>query len=151
MSKKESIALFDAEEQKVKALYGDLLEMNHPVSTVHRAMGRVERAAQFGAFAALTGHYDALAERARHTEAERTMETDVRDILDLKLRKIKRDGMPSSLLRITYFKPDERKDGGAYVTQTTVVKRWDDVEAVMVVENGERIPYAYVMDVEEVE
>lgn len=151
MSKKESIALFDAEEQKVKALYGDLLEMNHRVSTVHRAMGRVERAAQFGAFAALTGHYDALAERARHTEAERTIGKDVRDILDLKLREIKRDEMASSLLKITYFKPDERKDGGAYVTQTTVVKRWDDVEAVMIIENGERIPYAYVMDVEEVE
>lgn len=151
MSKKENIALFDAEEQKVKALYGDLLEMNHHVSTVHRAMGRVERAAQFGAFAALTGHYDALAERARHTEAERTVEKDVRDILDLKLRDLKRDGMVSSLLRITYFKPDERKDGGAYVTQITVVKRWDDVEAVMIIENGDRIPYAYVMDVEEVE
>ena len=143
--------MYQADAQKIQAMYGDILYMDHHVSTRHKRMSRVERAAQFGAFAALTGHYAALAERARHTEEQKVVGEDVKELLDCKLKKI-RDGFSSStLLKITFFKPDERKTGGAYETITAVVKNWDDVEATLVLDDGRRVPYAYVVDVEALE
>lgn len=42
--------------------YDDIIELPHPISSRHPRMGRLDRAAQFSAFAALTG-YDSMVER----------------------------------------------------------------------------------------
>lgn len=151
MNDEARMGLYQTEAQKVQAMYGDIIYMEHHVSTRHKRMDRVERAAQFGAFAALTGHYAALAERARHTEEQKTVGEDVKELLDSKLKMIRDVFPPSMLLKITYFKPDELKAGGVYETITAVVKCWDDVEATIVLDDGRRVPYVYVMDVEALE
>ena len=40
---------------------------------------------------------------------------------------------------VTYFVPDERKTGGAYVTHTGTLKRVDEVERAMVFADGTRV------------
>lgn len=151
MTDETEMGLYQTDAQKIQAMYGDIIHMDHHVSTRHKRMGRVERAAQFGAFAALTGHYAALAERARHTEEQKAVEEDVKELLDNKLKMIRGRFSSSTLLKITFFKPDELKAGGAYETITAVVKSWDDVEAAIVLDDGRRVPYAYVVDVEALE
>ncbi len=42
--------------------YADMLDMPHPVSQRHIPMPREKRAAQFGAFAALSGYDEIIAE-----------------------------------------------------------------------------------------
>ena len=143
--------LYQTDAQKIQAMYGDIIHMEHHVSIRHKRMERVERAAQFGAFAALTGHYAALAERARHTEEQKVVGEDVKELLDSKLKIIRDRFSPSMLLKITYFKPDELKAGGAYETITAAVKCWNDIEATIELDDGRRVPYVYVMDVEALE
>ena len=39
-------------------------------------------------------------------------------------------------IELTYFKPDEKKSGGAYLQKTAQVKRIDDVERIMYFTDG---------------
>lgn len=48
--------------------YDDIIELEHPISCKHPRMSLHERAAQFGAFAALTGHEEAIEETAERHE-----------------------------------------------------------------------------------
>ena len=43
-------------------------------------------------------------------------------------------------MTIEYFVPDERKSGGAYVTETGVVRHISIAERVLVMESGTVIP-----------
>ena len=49
---------------------------------------------------------------------------------------------------VTYFVPDERKSGGAYVTHTGVLKRVDEVERMMVFVDGTQVPLDEVVWIE---
>lgn len=51
-------------------------------------------------------------------------------------------------VRITYFKPDERKSGGAYVTVTGVVKKVDDYERLITMQDGMVISMDDVLTIE---
>lgn len=50
--------------------YADIIDLPHHRSEVHPPMSRQDRAAQFGAFAALTGHAEAIARTAQLAEEE---------------------------------------------------------------------------------
>ena len=51
-------------------------------------------------------------------------------------------------VRITYFKPDERKAGGAYVTTVGAVRKIDDFEQMITMQDGTRIPMGDVLSLE---
>ena len=51
-------------------------------------------------------------------------------------------------VEITYFKPDERKDGGAYVTATGAVKKIDDFDRLITMQDGMKIPMDDVLSIE---
>ena len=53
-------------------------------------------------------------------------------------------------MQITYFQPDERKEGGAYVTVTGVVRRVDDVMRKITMQDGNEIEMEKILNVEEV-
>lgn len=57
------------EEQKPAGKYDDIINLPHHVSTTRHPMPMASRAAQFAAFAALSGHDDAIAETARLSAA----------------------------------------------------------------------------------
>ena len=69
-------------------LYDDMLPLPHPVSKKHPSMARMNRAAQFAPFAALTGYEDAVRESARLTDQRQELEEDSRELLDEELQKI---------------------------------------------------------------
>ena len=48
----------------------------------------------------------------------------------------------------TYFKPDETKASGAYVTATGIVKKVDDYERVITMMDGTKIPMDDVYSIE---
>lgn len=139
---------YDQDEAKIKALYGDIIGMPHHVSSSHKKMSRTDRAAQFGAFAALTGHYDALAEKARYTEQQKCIGKDAEEILDGKLELLKANLDLHTIVKVVYFKPDEIKEGGAYLTITSVVEKLDDANLMLVLENGIIIKYSNIIDID---
>jgi len=130
--------------------YNDIIHLPHHVSHVHAPMPVAERAAQFSPFAALTGFEDAIRETGRLTDTRVELDEDARSLLDEKLQSLqRRDGEPPKIA-VTYFRPDGKKDGGAYITVTGQIKRADRYEHVLVLKDGKRIPMGEILEIEEV-
>lgn len=124
--------------------YDDIIDLPRPKSK-HEPMPMSDRAAQFSPFAALTGYGDAIDETARLTDARIELSEEERAELDYKQQYLAT--LDSPTVTVTYFVPDERKSGGAYVTHTGVLKRVDEVERMVVFKDGLRVPLDEVMDI----
>lgn len=125
--------------------YDDILYMPHHQSSERQKMSLHDRAAQFAPFAALSGHEAAIEETARLTQ-ERIVPDESRiQQINAKLSNIAAHLKEGPVVSITYFKPDSRKSGGAYLTDIGVVKKVDAVEQVVVMESGVRIPMEHIV------
>ena len=49
---------------------------------------------------------------------------------------------------VTWFQPDKRKAGGAYVTTTGRLKKIDNLEGVLILLGGERIVIEDILDIQ---
>ena len=120
--------------------YDDMLDMEQP-KMKHPRMTLLQRAAQFSPFAALSGYGDELEETARTTQPRwESGEDEVREI-DSALRFAARS---SSQVRLTYFLPDARKDGGSYRTVYGRIRSLDAEGGTLTMEDGTRIALADV-------
>ena len=99
-----------------------MLYLQRPTSPQRKMMSMVDRAAQFSPFAALVGYEDALEETARLTGQRIELDEDEKYILDLRQRKLLTHLGQMPEVTVTYFCPDERKNGGSYMTQTGHLK-----------------------------
>ena len=128
--------------------YDDIIDLPHPTSQNHPRMSLYDRAAQFSPFAALTGHSAAIAETGRLTD--RRVELDEYEMarVDAELQRLQEllPGRPTA--SITYFVPDERKNGGSYQTVTGEVKRIDAVAGMIQMTDRREIPIKDVFSVE---
>ena len=111
-------------------------------------MSAIDRAAQFSPFAALTGHSAAIKETARRTDRKLELDEHAKAVLDMKQRILSQELSLCPKVQITYFVSDERKSGGEYVTIAGELKRIDEHERVLVLANGERIPFDDILDIE---
>lgn len=129
--------------------YDDIIMLPHPVSSVHPAMPVAERAAQFMPFAALTGYGDAISETGRLTEERIELDEDECAIIDQRLRMLQEKAARRPEVSVTYFRPDARKAGGAYVTVTGRLKKIDVYQRGLIMEDGTRIPLDEIVGLEE--
>lgn len=106
--------------------YEDMLYLPHPVSPTHPRMPLQDRAAQFSPFAALTGYDDALRETARLTERFVELDEDGKQEIDRQIGYLQQHPKDTIPVRITYFVPDAKKDGGAYCTLEGCVYKIDE-------------------------
>lgn len=128
--------------------YDDIINLPHHVSLTHPHMSRLDRAAQFSPFAALTGYDSAIKETARLTDkkvelGEYELEELNRTLLELSDRISQ---YPQAM--ITYFVPDKRKEGGAYITVSKEIKRIDEIEQVIYLTDGSKIPLSDIFSIE---
>lgn len=119
--------------------YDDIISLPHHISKNHPQMDTLNRAAQFSPFAALTGYDDAIEETARITDRRKNLDEASKAILDEKLRIIQEQLGNQPEITITYYQPDEKKDGGAYVSISGIVKKIDYYERTVVMQDGARI------------
>lgn len=103
--------------------YLDIINLPHHVSTRRPRMSMHNRAAQFSPFAALTGYEDSIRETARLTDVRIELDECAKAALDARLQVMQ--GNPHMPVSITYFVPDTRKAGGAYVTVVGSVRKID--------------------------
>ena len=68
--------------------------------------------------------------------------------LDEKQRMLEKVIAQQPELIVTWFRPDDKKDGGSYVTTTGNLKRTDGVDRVMVMTDGTRIPLDDIIELE---
>lgn len=127
--------------------YDDIIHLPHHVSTVHRRMSRIDRAAQFAPFAALTGYDAAVKETARLTDVRGELDDSAKVLLNEKLQIIA-DGVQSGICaEIIYFKPDGKKEGGAYVTAAGAVRKIDTYKKVVVMADGTVVPIEEIFEI----
>lgn len=127
--------------------YDDIIHLLHHVSKARLPMPMSDRAAQFSPFAALTGYDAAIEETARLAEDRIILDENEIEILNTALQAIEEQLDDEPEATITYFQPDKRKSGGAYVTTTGVVKKIDSYEQVIVLTSGLRIPIAEIFQI----
>lgn len=120
--------------------YDDILHLNRPVSQSHPPMPRADRAAQFSPFAALTGYEDAVRETARLTQWQLELTDEEKAVIDEVLQYLIAHSPEHPPVIVTYFLPDEKKDGGAYVTATGCLRRIDVLERRILLLDGTQIP-----------
>ena len=120
--------------------YEDIIHLPHYVSKARPQMSIMERAAQFSPFAALTGYDAAIKETARLTDEKIELGDEEKDLLNRKQQFLTSILHERPEITVTYFVPDERKSGGAYVTVTGNLRRIDEVERFLVMVDGQKIP-----------
>jgi len=128
--------------------YDDIIHLPHHVSKTRPQMAVSDRAAQFSPFAALTGHDAAIKETARLTEKRVELDEYIKEAINRKLQIIVDRIKEHPEIVVTYFKPDEKKDGGAYVTAAGMAKKIDQYQRVVIMNDDTEIPIDEIISID---
>lgn len=128
--------------------YDDIIDLPHPTSTRHPRMPMANRAAQFSPFAALTGYEDAVQETARQTVARPELTKEEKSHLNAELQALAEKISEHPTVSLTYFQPDERKAGGAFVTAEGAAKKLDRHTGMVILDDGRKIPVENLMSIQ---
>ena len=129
--------------------YDDIINLPHHRSKTHPHMSISDRAAQFSPFAALTGYESVIQEVGRLTDARIELDEYSKAELDGKLQRLKEKAHLHPEISVTYFVPDERKEGGAYVTARGKIRKIDTCRELILMEDGRAVPVADLIEIEE--
>ena len=132
----------------MKEDYFDIINLPHHVSRNHPQMPMEARAAQFAPFAALTGYDAVIHETARLTDKQVELEEYDKERLNRIFSELMDSLEEHPVVTVSYFKPDEHKAGGAYVTVSGKLKKIDTYEQIMKMEDGTVIPIGSIMDLQ---
>lgn len=128
--------------------YDEIMSLPHHVSKTRPQMPMSDRAAQFSPFAALAGYDSAIRETGRLTDEKIELDEESLTALNVRYQMLMDVLAEGPEVRITYFKPDEKKAGGAYVTTVGEVRKIDDFEQAIIMQDGTRIPMEDVLSLE---
>ena len=128
--------------------YDDIINLPHHFSTTRPHMTAIDRAAQFAPFAALTGYDVAIKETARLTDERVELDQYMKGILNDRLQIMADRIKEHPKIAIIYFQPDEKKNGGSYVTVTGTVKKIDEYERIVVMTGNTVIPIDEISSIE---
>ncbi len=128
--------------------YRDMLYLPHKQSATRKHMSVHDRAAQFAPFAALTGYDSAIDETARFTEDRLPRSEADEELLNERVRFLSERIAEQPEVTVTYFLPDERKAGGAYVACTGRVKRIEPLPQRILFTDGREIPLEDILTIE---
>lgn len=119
--------------------YGDIIDREHYVDRNHPQMSRLNRAAQFSPFAALTGYDDLIDEAARQTSNLVELDDSEKEEISRRLNYLLH-AEDKQVATITYFVRDTKKLGGSYRTELGVVTGFDEFSRNIGINNGLEIP-----------
>lgn len=128
--------------------YDNIINLPHHQSKKRKHMSSLERAAQFGAFRALTGYEDEIAETARWTDEKSELDEYAKTEINAKLQYINTHIDDCLEIAVTYFVPDEKKSGGTYITKIGVVSKIKEYERQLVFNDGAEIPIDEIFSVQ---
>lgn len=123
--------------------YRDIIDRPHPTSERHPRMSMIDRAAQFSPFSALVGYEEAVAESGRLTQSLGETDQNEKELLDRKLCYLRDHG--GARITVTYFRPDDRKEGGAFYETEDVVLCVDPLQQMLITEKT-HIPLKYIRE-----
>ena len=128
--------------------YDDIIHLPHHISATHPQMPAADRAAQFSPFAALTGYDTAIKEAARLTDKRLELDESMKETLNERLQIVSARFEECPEISITYFQPDAKKAGGAYITAIGTVKKIDENERAVTMTDGMVIPIDEIFSID---
>ena len=127
--------------------YKDIINNPHHTSKTRKRMSGLNRAAQFAPFAALTGYDASILEAARLTENRIELDDIGVENLNMKLNFIKEHIKELPEITVTYFVPDTKKSGGAYVKYSGTARIIDEIDRVIIFTDGTKIKIEMILDI----
>ncbi len=127
--------------------YDDIIDLPRFVSKGRKKMSNYDRAAQFAPFDALDGYDEAMSETARTTDSELILSENELQILDQKFEIITRHLKDIGEVEITYFEPDQYKEGGIYQERKITIKRIDLSKRMIISTDNEKYYLDNISDI----
>ena len=127
--------------------YEDIINLEHHISSKHPRMSIRDRSAQFAPFSALNGYDNAVKETARMTDNRIEIDEEIKKMLSEKLINIKNQINQKPKVTFMYFIPDLKKNGGQYVEVSGNVKKIDEYEDKIILEDGNEILINDIIDI----
>ena len=134
--------------EEARKKYADIIDLPHHQSDTRPKMSNYDRAAQFSPFAALTGHAESIKETARLTDEYSEPSEEMKAIMNEKILFLMEQLENQPEITITFFKPDAKKQGGAYITITGVVKKIKTYERQIQMTTGDLIPIDMIFGID---
>ena len=128
--------------------YSDIINLEHHTSKTRPKMSIENRSAQFAPFAALTGYEDMIEEDARYVDEKLEINEDLKDILDVKIIKLRGIINSKPKVRVVYFEKDLKKDGGKYKTIYERLIKIDDYNNKLIFENHLEINISDLIEID---
>ena len=107
-----------------------------------------DRAAIFSPFSALSGHGAAIAETARLTDQRMELNEDAKVELDRRQAVLLEHIGEQPEVTVTWFRPDDRKEGGIYVTTVGRAKKIDEFKRILSMVSGQKIVLDDIVQIE---
>ena len=127
--------------------YDDILHLSRPRSGRRVQMTNYDRAAQFSPFAALTGFDAAIEETGRLTDRPIELDEGGKQLLDEQMQSVLDVIHTQPEVEVVWFRYDERKAGGSYVTTSGKVKKIDTYTQKLLLTDGRTIPLGEVISI----
>ncbi|MBE6903442.1 MAG: YolD-like family protein [Ruminococcaceae bacterium] len=128
--------------------YEDIINIPRHVSPKYSQPTMMDRAARFHPFAAIDGYEEMVLEEARVTEDYIELEEGTLALLNKKLNIIQNFIDKKPTVKITYFEPDDKKSGGAYINITGTVKCIDKYKQLIIMSDGKKIKIKDIYNIE---
>lgn len=126
--------------------YEDIINLSRPISK-HPKMTLYQRSAQFAPFSALTGYEGQVKETARQTYKKIELDEEIKLKLNLKIQIIQEMLHNNPEIEITYYVPDKIKDGGKYETIKNKVKKIDNYNQAIIMQDDLKIDINEIIDI----
>ncbi|EJX06283.1 YolD-like protein [gut metagenome] len=96
----------------------------------------------------MTGYDAAVKETARLTEQKIDLDEYEKATLDQRILLLQEHLQDLPEITITYFEPDERKEGGKYISATGKVKKIDTYEKQIVLTDKQKISIENILSIQ---
>ncbi len=127
--------------------YKDILYREHFRSKKHTSMSSIDRAAQFGSFAALTGHSDMIKEEGRLVDDKIILNEEQIFELNDKMKFLIENILSLPECTVTYFVSDCKKQGGVYVTEKLILRKIDIVNRTFITADKREIAVDDILEI----
>ncbi|MDO4500044.1 MAG: hypothetical protein Q4B60_02095 [Erysipelotrichaceae bacterium] len=125
--------------------FDDIINLPHPVSKKHPRMSNYNRGAQFAPFAALVGYDKVIDESGRMTDEKLLL--DEYQIAEINTILVHLKAHKNVRINIVYFKKDEFKKGGKYLSKTCNVLKIDDDNQTIILSDNTIIKMNDIMSI----
>ena len=131
-------------QTEARKKYGDIIDLPHYVDPNHPQMTRLNRAAQFSPFSALTGYEDLIAEAARETDGRAQLDESEKEEIEKRINALL-NAQTEAVFNV--FVADAKKAGGKYETAHGRIQKYDPLNKTLLLDSGKTV---FIEDIAEV-